>query len=212
MPQFIPVNVEDLYGYVSFIENVMKINESKEKIKALEFLTNKVNPLAIGALYRAREKNKSIAENLMRYHLKDEDRIKSIAEKLTMGLYMHSFIISRKDAIDMNLPIENNIIEMEKLIEALFLEYSTSLKLNEPFHHEIELGSENKKVVNIDRALIESVIKGGDGSNNPELLTYTFQSQIELNRINIMNPDFGIPLPQVIEKNIRVSWVINNGI
>ncbi len=94
----LPVNVEDLNGYVDFIKEELDIKKSKDLITALDLLCKELNPLAIGALHRAREQNKQIAKTLMEYHLDDKKKIEKIAEVLTRGLYTHSFSISKNDA------------------------------------------------------------------------------------------------------------------
>lgn len=55
-PQYLPVNVEDLSGYVSFSKNILGIKNEENMVNVLKYLTEYINPIALGAVHRAREK------------------------------------------------------------------------------------------------------------------------------------------------------------
>jgi len=209
-PQLIPINVEDLSGFVRFSEDVLDIKEEANKIKILECLAEKINPLAIGAVHRARERNKKIASTLLQYHLKDDKaRIDSISDIITTGLYEHSFIISKRDARSLGLNIEENNSDMEKTIWNLFTEYSTLLKMNQPYNQENELGDAPDKEVLLHRAIIEYK----DDKNTENVLkTYSFSSKRKLVRTEILDPNLKIPLPNIIERDLESGWYVRNDI
>jgi hypothetical protein len=53
-------------------------------------LADEVNPLLLGDLYRAREQIIRLATNLMKLHMKDEDKIRSLVGTLATGLGSHT--------------------------------------------------------------------------------------------------------------------------
>lgn len=208
-PNLIPVNVESVNGFINFVKDFLSIKEETELLKALELLCKDLNPLAIGAIHRAREQNKEIALNLMKTHINDEKLIESIAEKLTRGLFTHAFLVSRSESIKMKLPIKEYNEDIENLLMNLLEEYSDILELNVPYSGEVKLGSDtNKKLINLHRGIIEylkPIEKDTIG-----LKSYTFQTEIELTRVQILDKKFNIKIPRVLEKNIRHGWYTNN--
>ena len=82
-----------------------------------------------------------------------------------------------------------------------------SLKLNEPFSPEIELGTDDTKRIEINRAIVESLIDSKKPQSNKieslsdskkpqskekELFTYTYTTIKDLNRVNIPDPTFKV--------------------
>ncbi len=208
-PKNIPINVEDLYGYISFSKNVLGIKNEEYLVDVLGFITNQVNALALGAVHRAREKNSKIASSLLQYHMQDEEIINKISDIMTMGLYEHSFLISRRDAIKLKLPIDIIDDDMEKKIWDLFKEYYILLELDQLYNQEIMLGEEKTQDVIFHRAIIEYINQNED---NPKLDTFTFTTKRRLIRRELEDPILKVKLPNIIEKNLEDGWINNNSI
>ncbi|MHA1253334.1 MAG: SDH family Clp fold serine proteinase [Candidatus Helarchaeota archaeon] len=207
--QPIPINVEDLTGYINFSKIVLGIKKEKYLIDVLNFLTDFLNPLALGAVHRAREKNFKIASSLLQYHMQDKKIIKKISDIITMGLYEHSFLINRRDAINLRLPVKIPSIDIEKKIWTLFNEYYHLLELDQLYNQEKMLGEKNIEDIIFHRAIIEHIDNSGE---KPKLSTYSFTTKRRLIRIEIEDPNLKIKLPNIIEKNLEDGWIINNSI
>jgi len=208
-PQNIPINVEDLSGYINFSKDILGIKSEESLVNVLSFLTNQLNPLALGAVHRAREKNSKIASSLLKYHMEDEGVIKKISDIITMGLYEHSFLISRRDAINLKLPIENLEDNMEKKIWDLFSEYSSILELDQLYIQEKMLGDNDIQDVILHRAIIECL---DENKEDPKLNTYAFTTKRRLIRKDVEDPVLKITLPNIMEKNLEDGWINNNSI
>jgi len=204
-PKHIPINVEDLSGYVNFSKNVLGIKSEENLIYILEYLTNQVNPLALGAVHRAREKNSKIASSLLQYHIDDDGLIKKISDIITMGLYEHSFLISRRDAIQLKLPVETVSDELERKIWSFFTSYLKILELDQLYLQERLLGDDDVKDIEFHRAIIEHLSEGN-------LSTYTFTTKRKLIRRELMDPILNVKLPNIIEKDLDDGWIINNNV
>lgn len=205
-PQNIPINVEDLTGYINFSQKVLGIKSEENLVDVLGFLTNQVNVLAIGAVHRAREKNLNIASSLLQYHMKDEELIKNISDKITMGLYQHSFLISKRDAMNLKLPIETINHNLEKKIWSLFSNYYEILELDHLYNQEMMLGKEDEIDMEFHRAIIEEI------DEDAKLNTYTFTSKRKLMRTELEDPVLKVKLPNIVEKNLEDGWINNNSI
>lgn len=204
-PKHIPINVEDLSGYISFSKDVLEIKNEESLTEVLRYLTEHINPLAIGAVHRAREKNSKIASSLLKYHMDDDELIKKISDIITMGLYEHSFLISRRDAINLKLPVEKSPDELEKKIWTIFTEYSKILELDQLYILESLIGLDNEKDIEFHRAIIEHIEDGN-------LQTYTFTTKRKLIRRELMDPVLKVKLPNIIEKDLDDGWIINNSV
>lgn len=202
------VNVENLIGYINFSKELLKITEGIELMGILEILSKDLKPLAIGAVHRAREQNKEIAKNLMKYHMDDNDLIEKIAKKLTRGLYTHAFLVSRNEAVKLQLKIEEFDKNLEELIMVLFFKYSDILELNIPYSAEIKLGMDtNKKEIIIHRGIVETLIEIEGNPNS--LLSFTYQTKRKLRRVNILDEKFKIEIPRVIQRDLSHGWFNN---
>jgi hypothetical protein len=208
-PQNIPINVEDLTGYINFSRDILGIKNEEGLVDVLSFLTNQLNPLALGAVHRAREKNSKIASSLLQYHMQDEAVINKISDIITMGLYEHSFLISRRDAINLKLPVATLEDEMEKKIWTLFSEYSSILELDQLYVQERMLGEEDTQDIIFHRAIIEYL---DEKEEDPKLDTYTYTTKRRLIRKDMEDPMLKITLPNIIEKNLEDGWINNNSI
>jgi hypothetical protein len=207
--QHVPINVEDLSGYISFSKDVLGIKKEDNLLKVLKYLTNQLNVLALGAVHRAREKNSKIASTLLHYHMDKKENIEKISNIITMGLYEHSFLISRKDALNLNLPVEDIEDQTEKKIWSLFNEYYNLLKLDQPYNKEKMLNDEDTKDVKFHRAIIEYI---DETERDPRLDTYSFTSIRRFIKKDLEDPMLKVKLPNIIEKNLEDGWINNNSI
>jgi hypothetical protein len=116
------------------VEKVWKLNP-EGTAAAFRVLAEKVNPLALGDVYRSREQIALLARKLLMLHRRDERGITKITENLTRGLGSHDYLISRAEAQDIfgkdQIPDPNE--EEIDLIWSLFSDFSKEMKLGEPF-------------------------------------------------------------------------------
>lgn len=204
-PKYIPINVEDLSGYINFSKDILEIKNEENLTEVLRYLTEQINPLAIGAVHRAREKNSKIASSLLKYHMDDDALIKKISDIITMGLYEHSYLISRRDAINLKLPVEKAPDELERKIWTLFTEYLKILELDQLYILERLIGDDIEKDIEFHRAIIEYI-------EDENLQTYTFTTKRKLIRRDLMDPVLKVKLPNIMEKDLDDGWIINNDI
>jgi len=132
----IPVSVEDVFAYLSLARERGKQIGEHEMSSVFNSLTEKIHPLALGNIHRHHILIRNLAEkilNLRKLKPMSKAEIKEIIDLLTEKLYTHSYIISRKEAKEIGLPVIEPSVEVEKNIWQLYKEYESELKLNEPF-------------------------------------------------------------------------------
>ena len=157
MLALLPVSVEDMIGFLDLARKEIGLKTEESMTSVLNILAKKVHPLALGAVYRAREQTGDLAKRLMKKHSDDEAKIDRITMRLTQELPTHNYLIGRAEAETIELGVSAPLEEVEQLMWQLYKEYENWLKLTNPFSAELDLGTETKKRVRYERAAIESV-------------------------------------------------------
>jgi hypothetical protein len=96
------ISVEDVKAYVTFIKSTVGITHEDELIRAVEALTEKVHPLALGNVERFLTQSRMIARKILRTHMSEaeEHTMEEIIENMASKLYFHGHPINRKEAKD----------------------------------------------------------------------------------------------------------------
>jgi hypothetical protein len=199
MTRVLPMNVEDMMNYVEFARTGLGLNDVESKEKVLEILSKSIHPLVIGHGFRIREQTEFLANNLLMKGHTDDQRAE-IIRTLTQGRYSHDYIISRREAIELNLHIDEDS-ETENLIVSLFEKYQDMLQLANPYSPEIAIGELDQVRRSFDRAIIES-----------DDLTHFFRTDRMYRRVLIPIGNTEQTAPQVIESIINERWVEDNSI
>lgn len=152
--QFLPVSVEDVANYFELARNEAGLKDEQHLASVLGHLCQRVSPLALGAVYRAREQIGMLAKKLLGFHIADEARIEPIVKQLTRELLSHDYIISRREARSFGLPVTDATEDEAKAMWQLYEDVARELQLAEPWNWEREAqGNQPKTSV---RGVVES--------------------------------------------------------
>lgn len=161
MVTLLPVSVEDMAGFLDLVRNETGPTNEKAMVEAINILADKVHPLALGAVYRAREQTNSLAKRLLSMHLHDETRVDHIVKQLTHELPTHNYLIGRSEAEnEIKIDIKKPSAEIDRIMWKLYKDYEDWLQLTEPFSAEHDLGAEQNKTIRYERAAVESIYNG----------------------------------------------------
>ena len=202
MVSLLPVSVEDMIGFLDLARKEIGLKADDSMVEVLGILADKVHPLALGAVYRAREQNSSLARRLLLKHLNDEAKINRIVNKLTQELPTHNYLIGRTEASkEIELDIINPSDEVEQLMWALYKEYETWLRFTSPASSEQDLGTEDNKIIRYERAAVESLY-------DETLLQHVFITDKVLLRMKTTPPGMQQPVDQTMERVIYQGWIL----
>lgn len=154
------INVEDVYAYFNMAREVLKLENEESIINVFNQLTEAVHPLAIGSIQRTYLLIRSIARKLLSTHLEssDKEKIDSIITSLTENLFSHSYMISRKEALEeIGLPVVFPDNELERKIGKLFELYKSDLLLDTPFYPQECIDGNGK--FSVCSGIIESLVR-----------------------------------------------------
>ncbi|MBA7521424.1 hypothetical protein ES705_13531 [subsurface metagenome] len=156
--QSLSINVEDVVSYIELARDKAGLTGSEELVSVFEKLVEKIHPLALGSVYRARTQIKMLSSKLLQLHMpQDDPRIDRIVDSLTEKLFSHDYSINRTEAKKIGLTnIKDTDSNTEETIWKLFVSYHDYLELDRPFDPDSYLGDENEKTLEIDRAIIET--------------------------------------------------------
>jgi len=192
----IEISVEDVFGYINLAKEKLEVTEQSNVISVLKMLTDKIHPLAIGAVYRTHSLIRLLAAKLLGLHM-DEDKeakqINQIVEDLVEKLYYHNYLINREEAKKLGLKIDSPSDELEQLIWDLYSVYEREMGLGKPFNP-MQLIPEGQKSHKIE-AYIACISSKGFHSK--------YQKSIELSRLP--SQQLGAP-PQIgVQENV-IGW------
>jgi len=198
----LPVSVEDMIGFLDLARKEMGLKADDSMVKVLSILAEKVHPLALGAVYRAREQNNSLARRLLLSHSNNEAKVNRIVKLLTQELPTHNYLIGRREAlkeieIDMSEPTD----KIEQLMWDLYKEYENWLRLTSPVSSELDLGTDDRKTVRYERAAVESLHK-------ETLVQHIFIADKLLFKMKVAPPGMQGAVDQTMERIIYQGWIL----
>lgn len=200
--QTVPINVEDVVGYLDIARNELGIKDEDLMQRVLDRLSQSVNPLALGAVNRSREQIGFLARTLLSQHMEDGSKVDKIVETLSRRRFSHNYLIGRKEAkSSLGLNVVDLSNSLEQTITSLYGQYNDLLELSNPYSAEIALGSQESNTVGLNRAIIESVSR-----------THVYRTTRAIRRVEVTTPEIGTPTVAYQERVISESWVLDNTI
>jgi Serine dehydrogenase proteinase len=196
-PQFLPVSVEDVLGFLDLVRKEAKVESETNLTEIVKILASDVRPLALGSVYRAKEQIKMLARKLLQFHMQGETelaKIEGIVTALTRELYSHDYLITRKEAKSLlGLKIAPCSDDLESAMMVLFQQYAEDLELRTAYSPEGALGNQGTKVITLDRAFIESTDK-----------SFVFRTKREIKKTQVRKE--GIPIELFQERALEEGW------
>jgi len=158
----IPVSVEAIKGYLAFAKEELNIKEDKALADIMVKLSDKVHPLVLGQVYRARAQIKMLAEKLLTNQISDGKKIKKIIDFLCSDSGSHDYTINRREAKDsLGLNIIKPDKELYEIINRVYTDFSQELKIGSPLDLR-DLAKHTNGAYSIKRCLLESIEGGSD--------------------------------------------------
>lgn len=158
------ISVEDVISYRDLAKEDFELKKEENIIQIFKYLTDKIEPLALGNVKRVHKLIRRLAKELLQLHF-DEDKyskkIDTVIKVLTEDLYSHVHYINRREALDI---LGKEIVKFcsddeEQLLWELFSDYSTAMKLSERFNIKESMGTEASKDLDLVGGFIDSVEK-----------------------------------------------------
>jgi len=193
--QSIPLatSVESVKGYFNLAKNELNIKTSKELIQAFLKMSDTINPLLMGDVYRRQGQIKMIANKLLSYQNCNKRNKKRIVDFLCSDSGSHDYTINYTEAKQLGLNVDLVDDNLNKLINEWYAIITNELLLNVPYDPALELSQTNTKPYNFIRVILDSVEYGRE----------KFVSKGTLNKIILPT---GIPNQQIADNRTFEGW------
>lgn len=201
--QLLPVSVEDMIGYLRLAKDEAGIKSDEGMSKIITVLSEKVHPMALGAVYRSRVQIQLLANKLLGMHETEAGKIEKLVDILTTELPSHQYVIGRKEAEELGLRIVEPQAPLDDLIWNLYKDYEQQLQLTTPYNPEAILGASGSITATFDRAVIESLKHDGN------IRTHIFSTQREIKRVQSTQPGIPFPIQGMQVRDIMEQWTEN---
>ncbi len=197
--QPLPISVESVAGYRTLIREDWRLDDEATGM-AFRILAEKINPLALGDVYRSRQQIERLARTLLK-HRKDDEKIRTIVETFTRGLGSHDYPISRTEAREfLGAQIGDDDAVLEGLMWDLFQDFSQEMQLGQIFdpgmvvHAAVASGSRQMPVSEVQKiVMVES-----------EGRVDYFERELRLSAVQTMTP--AGPAQAVQGAVVRAGW------
>jgi hypothetical protein len=208
----IPISVEDVNAFKELARRFGVGGDKGDKISEKEAdhntqvflsLASRMEPLALGNVERAHSQIKKLAADLLSLHPPQlgEEKTKELVRMLTVGLYSHQHIISRKEAKALGLNVKIIDKETDAHLWKLFDDYSEEMELEKPFNPaQMVAGSNPALRVTATRAVVESIGK-----------TDAFVSEGSISRVQPGAFQFppGVQVPPQLAQQLQLAVQFN---
>ena len=152
--QVVGAGVEDVYGYYHLVNEILAL-DSIGRSEALKLLATRITPEVLGKISRVRREIRVVATNLLRLHMKNETTIERIVSALVEQLPSHQYLINRKEAKNLGLPVYHLDERVERLSFGILESYMKESAMEEP-GMAVDFGPDAVKTVEMSRAFIET--------------------------------------------------------
>ncbi len=136
--KFIPVSVEDVANYFELARKEAGLKDEVHLASIVGHLAQRISPLALGAVYRAREQIGMLANKLLALHTSDAVANERIVRQLTRELLSHDYIISRREAKEIGMPVVDANDAEAELMWKIYEDVATEMRLGSPWNWEVE--------------------------------------------------------------------------
>ena len=189
----LPTSVESVKGYFNLAKKELGIKSSKDLIQAFIKLSDTLNPLLIGDVYRRQGQIKMIANKLLDYQNCTKKKKQSIVDFLCSDSGSHDYTISYTEAKQLGLNVSLADDTLNNLVNQWYDIISEELLLKTPYNPLMELAQQNEKSYEYIRVILDSISYGRE----------QFVSKGTLQKI-IMQ--IGVPNIQVNDNRIFEGW------
>jgi hypothetical protein len=189
----LPLSVEDVAAYLNLAKEEAKINDLE---KVFLKLSENVNPLALGRVFRAREQIKMLGKELLSTRKRSMDSIEKeqIVNYLSRELGSHDYEISLTEAKDKLKNVTEAEPDLMQHLWNLYGEYRKLMELDTAFMPELILGTNSSVRYESTIAVVESAE-----------VYHRFKQSMEVRRIKQQIPQ-GI-VEGVQSRIIDAGWV-----
>lgn len=138
--QLVNLSVESVAGYLDLVREEWGLRGEEALSAAFRHLVERINPIALGNVFRARQQIERLAHTLLTQHRHDDRAIEQIIDTLTKQLGSHDYLISRGEARTLlGDQVQGDDPTLESLIGDLYQDFADEMRLGVVYDPNLEL-------------------------------------------------------------------------
>ncbi|MBS6738643.1 MAG: serine protease [Enterobacteriaceae bacterium] len=193
----VPVSVEDIKGYIALMKDDLKITDDNAQAQVLLALSEKIHPIVLGKVNRAKDQIQMLATKLLSHQLTDKESIGKIVNFLCSDSGSHDYTISRIEAVnDLGMSVEKPDDELYSLIKEIYQDFKGEMLLGEPFDPNAIIGQQVMATYTSVRSVLEATDTG----------SYQYRTVGQLQKIPVQNP------PQMQVQALPQQFMLNHNL
>jgi hypothetical protein len=126
---------EDARAFLRFAKDEVRLTDQKALRDLFVRFGEEVGFVAMGVAARSAQLSQSMAEAMLKLHMKDEgaQSARAISETLNTNYFHHGYPLNKKEASSIGLKIEPANVITDNLMWSIWKDIEADLKLKEPF-------------------------------------------------------------------------------
>jgi hypothetical protein len=148
------VSVEAIKGYLDLARDTLGAQKTALSGVMLD-LAAQVHPLVLGDTYRRRQQTQSLAEKLLKPHVKNAENRKKIISFLSSDSGSHGYTLNRREAKALGLNVSKCSPELYTLLKKIYEDFREEMELRKPFNASAFPNNATTQFTNV-RATVES--------------------------------------------------------
>lgn len=191
------ISVEDVMAYVRFVRERGKLTDQSAVSKALEKLSDRVDPVSLGRIYRTHAHIRDVARTILdsRKNAPSAEIQNKIVGTLAEQVYAHGHAIGVNTAREIGLPVVEASAEEDAVMWELMQSYENDLKLNSPIDPAHAVGENDRYTEDVVIAVLETSGSGFEFSGQLDVRAKRALPQ----QLNV-SLNLNLQLPQGMEK------------
>ncbi len=132
-PEELAFGSEDLAAFIRFAKVNVGIHDQEGLTRMFDKFCEQVGTIPIGIAARSTQLSFSMAQKLLRMQGMTEKQAQEIAQKLIREFHHHGYALSRTEAKEIGLPVEDPEATVNSLIWKIWLNFVVELEIRSPF-------------------------------------------------------------------------------
>lgn len=150
-----PVSAEAVRGYIAEVKK--DVGDATALASVWTHLADKIHPIVLGDIFRLGEQIRSLASDLIKNQVQDEEAQAKIIHLLASESGSHDYTINRRKAQEIGLNVEKPSSQLYSILNDISKSYTAELKTLEPHAPAALLAGQAAVRYTLVRGLIESV-------------------------------------------------------
>ena len=177
---------EDVQAFLRFVKRDVGLTDQTPLRDLFLKFCEEVGFTAVGAAARGSQLSTTMGEKMLRLHMSETAEHKqtprAISEALNTNYFHHGYPLSRKEALEVGLPVADRDTTLESAIWAIWQDIELELKVREPFMA-LQLFRDDPNCQALFAPVPQLSIPPGSSQQEMQLILQVFAQQAQMHQV-----------------------------